>query len=666
MINVIDILFNLLPDLILLGGPFCVFAGMGTGSNTGKLNFKQICSSGGINITENSNSLDITGTVTGVPVGSVSPFFIAVGSGTGITPSRTNHTGDTKRLYGVSILGNWDPNNYTQKANNYIDRGMIIGGCSNRFETYQTKNSVILGGRNNKFQNSSGYYMNGSIILNSIESCFRGGCDNSIINSNTSMMRNYTNYSYESCINSIINSVGSYQRNSNLVSPITKSGGNSMFNSYSALQCNNFYTSIMSGCEQRIRGNCYSVIFNGDKIRIEEYSGANVQATMNVIINGRYNCIKCGNIMGNLIVNGLSGEIITDSNVDNAKYNTIISGCLGFIRLGQGFGATCQGYNTIISGRSNVICYRQNQSSILNSYGTGINMLQAAYTSDYKGIFVSNSKNLTSTKSSWSAIFGTYKNDIHLTCYVTMVGNPGQSNMSQAKTSTIIGSNGGSIKWEPTRAASAGDKVCGNTIIGGVSNLIHNNFTFISGLQTNCSTCIGSSGASCHNFIHGIRCNSINMSRYSSILGGYCKNRIVDSIFSTIIGGQFATVSNTDFSVVLSGRSNMISDFSCMSTIIGGRNNCIIGGSINSAIVGSQCSQLVSICNGVIIGGNSFTCRTSGCSFTADTLNVCQLQMFGTASVGITNAFCQGVTCASITSFSQIRVCRGIVVSITP
>ena len=56
IVDVINSIFDILPQLILATSPACVFAGMGSGSQSGKLTFKKIYSGEGIQIVEDSSS----------------------------------------------------------------------------------------------------------------------------------------------------------------------------------------------------------------------------------------------------------------------------------------------------------------------------------------------------------------------------------------------------------------------------------------------------------------------------------------------------------------------------------------------------------------------------------------------------------------------------------
>ena len=55
-----DFLFSIFEFLIIAGGPFCVFAGMGTGTQSGKLKFRNIVAAdSSIEITENSSCVTL-------------------------------------------------------------------------------------------------------------------------------------------------------------------------------------------------------------------------------------------------------------------------------------------------------------------------------------------------------------------------------------------------------------------------------------------------------------------------------------------------------------------------------------------------------------------------------------------------------------------------------
>ena len=60
VLDILHNIFEILPELILGAGPFCVFKGMGTGKDSGKLLFKRIYTDTGVSITENATNLDFT------------------------------------------------------------------------------------------------------------------------------------------------------------------------------------------------------------------------------------------------------------------------------------------------------------------------------------------------------------------------------------------------------------------------------------------------------------------------------------------------------------------------------------------------------------------------------------------------------------------------------
>jgi hypothetical protein len=642
MMTIIDFLFNFIPDIILLGGPFCVFAGMGTGSNTGKLNFKQICSEGGITVavTESTSSLDITSSGGGgVGVGSILTNKIATGIGTGITPSRTGFwpnsgggvgTWNTRNIYGVSIIGSSKPPTYNSNVVACSDkRGMIIGGASNYVGLY-SYNSVIVNSFNSNLIYDSGN-IDSSIILNSQDSQITNGCMSSIINSTSSYIKD------KGTSNSTI--VNSESSKICPISPSLYGSFNSIFNSECSQISDSYWSSIMSGCFNCLRGVKSGSIFNG-LFNCIRNSDTDVWSYANSIVNGVCNRIYCGQFNSNNIFNGCKNFMVGNNRNNIFNGNSIINGDRNRICMDIQGGATC--YSSITNGVGNCLKYT-NQSTIMGGYCNQI-------ISTSKNSTISSSRCSIICSSEQTSILGSLNSKTRLVENSTIIGG---------YTSYICNTNQSSI-ITGTGSELLGYGKVGITILGGYSNKICN-----SGYSVNVSykqNCIFGNNPICHNFLHGIRSNTMNRSRFTSIIGGYESNLTAQTLYSSIIGGDKGTMSADSFSSILSGYKNKTSS-NCTSLIVGGANNYLCA-SNNSAILSSCSSVLLNTSNTVLAGSCNWKCSTGSCPFLSNTLYVCQLQMFGTASTS--SPFCSGITCTGITTISQIVVCRGIVVSITP
>ena len=632
MMNLIELLFNILPDVILLGGPFCVFAGMGTGSNTGKLNFRQICSEGGITVTESTDYLDIKSSGGGgAGAGAIGSYKIATGNTTGITPSLiyfNDYSGCS--IERISIIGGFTAGNVTTA--DY--RGMIIGGCANSINDFNC-NSVIIGGARN-CSGTSGYLNQNSIILNSEDALIRNGFANTIINSSSASAicgietLGGGGLGYHSVVNS----------EKSLICEVNNGQSNSIFNSSCGLITDSYKSVIMSGCLNILKKMRYSSIFNGrqNQITDNDYYGYN-----NSIINGRANLIRCAYLRENFIINGCGNRIYAIVKGSTIVGNSIING--------KGNKVKYTSYNnSIVNGSENQIeC--SNYSSILNGFQNCI--IPYGFGSPYLQLSTIAGSCLSKIGSSEeSSIFGSIRSSNLYNRNSTII-NSNSSRLDCSNQSTLIGGITGSC------IESIQDRM-GNTLIGGSYNKIINScFSFLSSY---CCNTICGPDPNYHNFLLGICDNTISRGNFSSIIGGYKENLISNALHSSIIGGDFATLSNSSYSSVLSGRGNKSSN-TCASLILAGSNNTLIQSS-NSAIVGSCQARLCNVQNTVISSGLNFKCSTGSCNFLDNTLYVCKLQMLGTASTS--SPFRQGVTCTGLTSISQIIVCRGIVVSVTP
>jgi len=148
--------------------------------------------------------------------------------------------------------------------------------------------------------------------------------------------------------------------------------------------------------------------------------------------------------------------------------------------------------------------------------------------------------------------------------------------------------------------------------------------TFWDNIQTNTSTAVG---------LYGISFGSknINNSNYTSILGGESNTISNTSPYSSIIGGRNNTLTYYSYySTIIGGKDNNINNTSRYSTIIGGQtnnlngsNNSFIGNGNGNTIISSQKSSIVggtsnsingSIQYASILGGNGNTISMSNSS----------------------------------------------------
>ena len=150
ILDIVSIFLDLLPELILGAGPFCVFKGMGTGKDSGKLLFKKIYSDGGLTITEDSTSLDLK-SGGGGGSSAIDSCEIAFGNPTsdGLTSSTFKVSESDKTIYGLSNIGGTNKNNQSGVDGfNGNESSIIVGGYENRIYR-DARKSVIVGGYRN-------------------------------------------------------------------------------------------------------------------------------------------------------------------------------------------------------------------------------------------------------------------------------------------------------------------------------------------------------------------------------------------------------------------------------------------------------------------------------------------------------------------------------------
>ena len=171
--------------------------------------------------------------------------------------------------------------------------------------------------------------------------------------------------------------------------------------------------------------------------------------------------------------------------------------------------------------------------------------------------------------------------------------------------------------------------VSNSVILGGYSNsfilsstgsgIYNSNSIFNSSIIGGCCNTIQYSS---HSSIVAGACNSIIgvsdinyecSPNYNTILGGCC-NTIYKSDYSSIIGGGSNQICgyDGDYSAILSGKYNIISDDAEYSVILGGCYNLICYNTQNNGIIGGYCNKIYdSSCGSVILGGYCNTLSNS-------------------------------------------------------
>jgi hypothetical protein len=384
---VVDILhnvFEILPELILGAGPFCVFKGMGTGKDSGKLLFKKIYTDGGLSITEDENSLDLS--ATGISDTAVCLRKIAFGCSTG--------NGLTSSVF-ASLEGNLPQCDSVQCIS-------IIGGSNNcnyvgiSGTNQDNRTSLVVGGSQNKIKQGPGH-----VIIGGYQNYIKSQCQNSIVSSESALIDNsicssvlssHSGKIYDSCSSSILSSYGSkiYNSRNSSIFGYTSKIKNSQFTStlgclnealgtkltfisgYRNCGSTSSITSILNGKQNIICKFCTfeSSIVNG-------YSNFIVGASQSVILNGTSNRLSNQNMTNKTyvsfqssILNGTDNAIIVDDDDPGIdKYvpggrNVIANGILNCINKSSGNSIIMNGYrNEVLMSNSTILNGFKNKGS---------------------------------------------------------------------------------------------------------------------------------------------------------------------------------------------------------------------------------------------------------------------------------------------------------------
>jgi hypothetical protein len=590
MIGIFDILFEVLPYLIWGAGPFCVFKGMGTGKDSGKLLFKKIYSDGSLSITENSGTLDLTSS--GGSSQPIDSCEIAFGSlAPGITSSIFLVCESQKTISGLGSLGTAP--NQNKSGFNYANAkdSLIVGGYTN-YIAPDSYNSLIVGGVRNRFYgpgyytqlNSSiigGYYQridcsNGSVLISSRNSCLRRDAYSTIINgynitgkntgSSGTFQSGEESQHNQGTRNTILTSESTH------TSLTTDSYFSTIFTNGSVA---NSYTSSLLGFDNNSKQSKRVTGSGKNNIICDSYSSTIINGTYNylyqisnkifnlTIVNGKYNQIKeCSiesersDICNSIILHGYS------SSLSSLKNNAILNGnnlktthkpSQAVVPINSviinGETSEIGGCNSAVSGRRSFL---RGDNSVLLSSSDGIASVQESSLN----IIGENSSiidiGLTGSTASLSIGFG-INNSIFSISQATFSTRLAQESID---VNGICNFNSSIITLQ------------GNTCITATTS----NSMIIS---FNCS-CITSRASGTNLTPRKINCSSVIIGNRSCILNGY---------ESAIIAGKFNRI-----------------EAACRSVIIGGYNNCIDGWKVADDN-NDNLSRV--ICDSVIIGGHN-------------------------------------------------------------
>ena len=560
-----------------------IFAGMGSGSQSGKLTFKRLLPGTNINISQNASCIILESTAP-LSITPITNCRVVWGCGTGITASnssfrisstnnslfsfgsiRSNHSysyssyvSNLSSTYNALSVGGCCNGIYSISAapsdsviaggaGNTIDSGYrstIVGGNLNEIDGINYFSSII-GGRSNKIKGPGSYYSSRNLITGGCSNVicnfgdvtssrynFISGLNNQILNfSGTSLYNSISGgscnllcFCHINCNNSVMSSCCSCIK-SNTVSSCLK------FNSILGGSCNNILGQYITGCHNSILGGCNNQIYSAESSpKFNSIVSSNGSKICNYIASST---------IYNQIISGVNGCILGGS-----KYSSIISSANSSICAGSS--GNSGKHNSIIGGESNII----------NSYGL-------------------------ETPQKYTSIIGGYYN-CACSSYTTILG--GSNNCSITNyIYELLGGNKYCTFLSSFISGGFSNTTCFNGTMSG-SHIYIGAFAAIIGGRCNTSSSISISGYYNRNFGHSINiggsCNSSSLSTQNGLNPGFsifsCPNGdLWHEQSSVILGGRCLCSNGNISSVLVAGCGNKIINNNS-SAIIGGRDNVIL------------------------------------------------------------------------------------------
>ena len=608
IVDVINSIFDILPQLILATSPACVFAGMGSGSQSGKLTFKKIFSGEGIDITQDETSLMFKVTGGSKAIGIDSCEIVIGNSTTGITGSNNIKVCEAyKAITGVAIIsGTFSPTAYA--LCNEVQSSLIIGGRTNHINYYSYYSNII-GGTINSICASTGYKYYGTIL---------GGRCNKICEGSGSIITSQSSKIYSACIsNSIISGI------KNCICPSTNAN----------------YTSIIGGCCNSIGDGRYSSAINSFGSTITN----NFNASINSIGSTKMDSFMFVDIGGycNVSQFNLSRSLSTISSKfsNNLKCSndiSIISSCSSYTVLGTG--------SSVIS--SDCTC-------IYGSYGSIISSCVSKICSGGP------------SHSRFNSIISSYKGEIRNSCGSSIISSGGAT-VSCSVSSTILSSNCGVIYKSNGSILS---NISGFYNRRGIYNstfsaaffrqcsCINNsvNSVIISGVNNEMKCSINGASIGLYNLKQ-----SGSKPSFRNVILSFdtaCITSEGATSSDNFISGCYSSVLDTFRSSIISSTCTSLIE-SRDSSIIGSYFSCIMG-STSSVIIGSRCTKIENSRNSAIIAGWPGSCL-SGC---CETTRTAHLNIHGSVIMNSTSAV--GYCSWPASPISSITVCNGIITAIS-
>lgn len=667
VVDILHNIFEILPELILGAGPFCVFKGMGTGKDSGKLLFKKIYSDGGLSITEDASSLDLS--ASGGSTDAIDICEIAFGTSTtpGVTSSMFQVCESQKTLHSFSIIGGDNLGNSNYHLYNNTDSTIIVGGNRVNVNVF-SRNSVIAGGYVTKLIGPGSTNHENTTSVAGYRNYFE-------CSSNSAMLSNFYSLFRNSCNVTTI---------SNYYSQILFTDGGFFLGerSYSSgnvkIPTNNSRITVLGG---KLKGGQYSYVLRSDNSlilnggKLYDSKSTSIFGKLNIICNSNYSAITSGHngriYQGcfSTIMNGYSNKII-NTGAFSVCNSTILNGYKNYIRYKPGYSNSIS--NSIIVHGSYNIIYGCKNNAILNGVSNDIRHKPPNECSKNNVIINgANSCIRAGCNSVLSAKFGRLESNNSVLISSVDAGSSEQTVVVSANSVSLnltIGEDFSGIRTFMNSGCnnSIFSVGCGTSSVS-IGSVIANDRIRNSSIITLQGT-VSISGTVSNSIVVAF-CESEICGRTQSLNLGISRNT-----YSSAIIGNRSKLINACESVIISGKMNQI-ETANRSVIIGGYNNAIDGFSIADQ---SKNSSFITVFDSVILGGhnNSIQRKNSnpypmiiiGGSFSSicgtfsivPNLDAREFSVWDRNTLTTTN----GLTDQK-TNINSITVCKGILISWT-
>jgi hypothetical protein len=644
LVDIFNFINSILPESTILAAT--IFSGMGSGTQSGKLLFKGLCSDTNISISQDSTSVKICDTSSPVII-AVDDAKVAIGDVYGnLTASifSVNTTWESiskPDTYKGLILSNVPPQSYyfynswcslivagrKSTAKGKFSGSTIIGGYDN---TLNSQNSSIIGGVNNGILSRSSTILGscGSVICNGpfIQPSPQDIPDSTIVSSIQSVICNSVRN------NSIIGS--------NLSCQINSKGTSIVSSCYSLLgyvsksiECSVSYSADISGFKNTIcakmnkskSSDAYNSIISSNK----SYTCGIKNST---IISNHKSCI-CDSELST-IISGQCNDIrsATSSSILGGYYNKIFS----------------SKYSSIFGGCHNSVD-KSNYSSIFTSKSS-YPYPNLIYDSCNSSIMASEKSKICNSCFSTilSSCYGHINNSKFSTLYTRTV--PPTPNIDKSCNVFLVSINYSCICDSDNSMMIVTDsqnyikKSTGAAIIGSQKNIIITEIGPIIGKQP------PGENRGENNIIHGSYKSWI--CEYTCGVHVSCNNLV-----SAAIGGTVCASANSG---VIGSYQARVGPSSKNSLIVGSGNYSCMSGSTNSVIIGSLGVTMSGSINSAIVAGiqGKTTLYNS-----VNTTRTSHIQINGSASIFNSGIACFTANCTfTCNTVACIVVCHGFIV----